>query len=445
MSNCKVDNEIFKGKNVLLVNPWIYDFASYDMWAKPLGLLYIGSLLRSCGCGITLVDCLEAGPSPRKPGGHGKFRRQIIDKPKALAFFPRNYSRYGITLDEFDERIANTERPDAVLITSLMTYWYPGVVEAIRRIKNIFASIPIIMGGIYATLMPWHAQEFSGADIIIQGEGEAGIIDTLCSIWHLKEPGPFAAFDPDTLPYPAFDLTDVPYVCIQTSRGCPYKCTYCASGILNKRFRRRDPGRVADEIGYWHSKGIKDFAFYDDALLFEPERMAFPLMKEIIRRGVEAGFHCPNGLHANAISEEVAGLMKEAGFKTIRLGLETSDPFLQRTTGSKVTNPDFTRAVKNLHKAGYDAEDIGTYILCGMPGQHIRQVYDTVNFVRGTGAQPMIAEYSPIPGTALWSEALKTSPFSIESEPLFQNNSILPCRWENLTYEMYRNLKSELK
>jgi radical SAM superfamily enzyme YgiQ (UPF0313 family) len=441
----KADKMIFKGKKVLLINPWIYDFAAYDMWAKPLGLFYIGSMLREYGCGIQFLDCLEGSDSARKPGGHGRFRRQIIKKPDMLAFVPRNYSRYGISLEEFDKRLAGFERPDAVLVTSLMTYWYPGVTEAIRRIKNIYADVPVLLGGIYATLLPEHASKFSGSDIIIQGEGEARVIETLCSMWHLPRPDPHDTTDLDRLPYPAFDLTGAPYVCIQTSRGCPYQCTYCASSIINKRFKRRDPLRVADEIEFWSSRGIRDFAFYDDALLFEPEHMAIPLMKEIMKRDIQAGFHCPNGLHANPIGEEVAALMKMTGFKTIRLGLETSDPVLQSATGSKVTNPDFVRAVNNLHKAGYADNEIGVYILFGLPNQDIRQVISTVDFVRASGARPMIAEYSPIPGTALWTEAVKKSPFPIETEPLFHNNSILPCRWENLTYEMYKKLKTEIK
>lgn len=445
MSNNKSDYEIFQGKNVLLVNPWIYDFAAYDMWAKPLGLFYIGSLLRIYGCGITFIDCLQAGPSPRKPGGHGKFRKKTVEKPPVLNFFPRNYSRYGIDPDEFDLSLKSIPEPDTILVTSLMTYWYPGVIEAIKRLKTIYAGTPVILGGIYATLLPEHASRFSGADIIIQGEGEACVVETLCSMWNLQKPCLFDAADLDNLPYPAFDLAGAPYVCIQTSRGCPYRCTYCASKIMNKWFRRRDPIRVADEIGFWNTKGIRDFAFYDDALLYEPELTAIPLMREIIKRGIGAQFHCPNGLHANSISEEVAVLMKKSGFKTIRLGFETSDPALQSATGSKVTNKEFVRAVTNLHKAGYADRDIGVYILCGMPNQDIRQVIDTVDFVRSSGARPMIAEYSPIPGTALWAEAVRVSPFPIESEPLFHNNSILPCRWENLSYEMYKELKSAVK
>jgi radical SAM superfamily enzyme YgiQ (UPF0313 family) len=78
---------------------------------------------------------------------------------------------------------------------------------------------------------------------------------------------------PGSLPYPAFDLyARIPYICIATSRGCPYRCLYCASGQLQPSFLSRDPFAVADEIEFWWKRhGVANFAFYDDALLFKPE------------------------------------------------------------------------------------------------------------------------------------------------------------------------------
>jgi len=46
-------------RTLLLVNPWIHDFAAYDFWVRPLGLLVLASLLRESGCGVRLVDCLD--------------------------------------------------------------------------------------------------------------------------------------------------------------------------------------------------------------------------------------------------------------------------------------------------------------------------------------------------------------------------------------------------
>ena len=48
-----------KGKRALLINPWIYDFAAYDFWAKPLGLLYLGSILEENGFRVDLIDLLD--------------------------------------------------------------------------------------------------------------------------------------------------------------------------------------------------------------------------------------------------------------------------------------------------------------------------------------------------------------------------------------------------
>jgi hypothetical protein len=72
-------------------------------------------------------------------------------------------------------------------------------------------------------------------------------------------------------------------------------------------------------------------------------------------------------------------------------------------------------------------------------------VRSAIDLVKACGATPMLAEYSPIPGTGLWEEAVKSSPFPISAEPLYQNNSILPCRWEGLTYEMYQDLRRRVK
>ncbi|HOO47595.1 MAG TPA: radical SAM protein [Deltaproteobacteria bacterium] len=440
-----------KGRKILLVNPWIHDFAAYDLWAKPLGLLYLGALLRRNGCDVSYIDCLRT-PHPlmqeKDPKtanqGHGKYYRQIIAKPDQLKEIKRNYSRYGISIEAFLHDLLSVPGPDAVLVTSLMTYWYPGVFEAIAWIKEVFQGVPVILGGLYASLCTGHAQRFSGADYVIAGEGELAVLALLEEILG-EEP----SFIPDmsnldTLDYPCFDLIDdLRYVCIQTSRGCPFDCTYCASGYLSPRLRRRDPIRVVEEIAWWKGlKGVRDFAFYDDALLNRSESFALPIMRQIVKRGLDIRIHCPNGLHIRSITQGVASSMKACGFCSIRLGLETSDPLRQGLSGGKVTNEDFLRCMDNLCSAGFSSGDIGVYILCGLPGQCAQEVLDAVSLVKSTGARPMITEYSPIPHTKDYEDALKMSRYNIADEPLYQNNSFLSCRWDGLTYEDYRQIKN---
>ncbi len=163
----------------LLVNPWIHDYAAYDYWSQPLGLLYLASLLRKNGMEINFVNCLDpnspALPKPprRFAAGHGKFFQEEIERPECLRSLPGKFKRYGIIPHIFKNELARCPAPDFVLVTSLMTYWYTGVFESIRAIREVFPSSPIVLGGIYATLCPEHAMRHSGADLVLTGEAEA--------------------------------------------------------------------------------------------------------------------------------------------------------------------------------------------------------------------------------------------------------------------------------
>ncbi|HNY65913.1 MAG TPA: radical SAM protein [Deltaproteobacteria bacterium] len=422
------------------------------MWAKPLGLLGMGAVLKANGCRVSYIDCLRA-PHPRmresaprtRPGGHGKYYRQIVKTPEVIGDIPRSYARYGISIDAFKSDLLGIERPDIILVTSLMTYWYPGVFEAIRILKEVFPGVPVVLGGIYAALCRGHALRYSGADHVVSHGGEAAALSFLAGLLGIRPARIPDEGDLDSLPYPLFDLVDpLRYIVLQTSRGCPHRCSYCASHILSPGMLRRDPIKVVDEIEHWStSRGAAHVAFYDDALLFQAEKLALPIMREVARRGLEVRFHCPNALHARWLSREMALAMRESGFSTIRLGLETADPGRQVKTGGKVTNRDFLQAVDHLFRAGFHPEEVGAYILCGLPGQRAQEVMDAVSFVKGAGVRPIIAEYSPLPGTADWEEACRSSRYPLAEDPLYQNNTLLPCAWEGLTFEDYRDIRKE--
>jgi len=447
--------------HLLLINPWITDFAAYNFWVRPLGLLSIAGLLRKIGFRVTLIDCLDSVIKKRE-FGDGKFYKVKIEKPSPLKSIERNYSQYGIPEEMLLKKLSFIgEKPDLIGISSGMTYWYPGVFKLIEIAKKFFKEIPIVLGGIYATLCYEHAKRHSGADIVFNGRGESEVLRLISQLTRLE-------VNPDSLPagasaqagefpnsqfaisnedYPAFDLYPrLDYLCIATSRGCPLRCTYCGSKFLTNGFYRRDPLKVVDEIEYWTTQyQVNNIAFYDDALLIEPSYHFIPIMKGIIRRGIHCDFHTPNGLHIKEIDQEVADLLFQGGFKTIRLGLETSNEATQIETGGKVDNQDFKRAVRNLKRAGYSDEEIGVYIMVGLPGQRVGEVKESIAYVKEAGAKPILVEYSPIPHTPLFEKAKQMSPFDLENEPLFQNNSILPCQWEGFTLADCRRLKEELR
>ena len=440
-------------KSILLVNPWIHDFAAYDLWMRPLGLLYLGSILRARGYGVSLLDCLDLSSFPdaglRKPkkkeSGKGHFYKEIIPKPGALGSIPRRYRRYGVPPGIVKKFLLRLPRPDLVLVTSSMTYWYPGVMETIQLVRENIPGVPIFLGGIYATLCPDHAQKVSGADRILPGpwdEEKLRIVAGILGAPSVEEEKGFLSW-----PYPAFDLyPHLSYICILTRSGCPFSCTYCASHRLTRGFEPRNPEVVIEELVYWHKTfGVKEFAFYDDALLIQPAAHILPILQGVMGEKLSCRFHAPNALHVKFIEREVADFLHRAGFKTIRLGFETSNETLQSETGGKVNNQDFRRAVDNLKKAGYAGQEIGVYLMAGLPGQRREEVEHSIAFVKAAGARPILVEYSPIPGTTLFEKARHMSPFDLEKEPLFQNNSLLPCRWEGFTWEDFHRIKENLK
>jgi hypothetical protein len=423
--------------SLILINPWIYDFAAYDLWSKPLGLLYIAANLRYYGFTVHLIDCLDVHHPAmkrdlsvkmpvRRSYGTGKFWRKEVTKPFPLKDIPRPYSRYGLSFKLFEEELQKTQKPLAILVTSLMTYWYPGVKEAIRLARKIHPGIPVILGGIYARLCQNHARLNMKADHVITDNDLVSLLNVLnaCGV---PTPGPLQ--DLGHPPYPAFDLLNqIDYVCILTSRGCPYQCRYCASHFLDPDLIRRDPEEVLEEILFWHKDyGVRDFAYYDDALLIASDRHLAVLLENLERLHMDLRFHTPNAVHAKEITGDIATLMYKTGFRTIRLGLETSDFSLHRELDNKIAEGDFERGVQNLLKAGFSQNEIGAYIMMGLPGQSVDSVMETINFVANTGAIPFLSDYSPIPHTALWKKAIRHSKFDLASEPLFHNNTLLPC------------------
>lgn len=442
-----------KNTNLLLINPWVYDFAAYDLWAKPLGLLYLAALLKKNGWTINYIDCLDVchpalktlsiKEPKRRPDHRGHFYREEVAKPSPLRGIPRRFFRFGLPPESFRKALRALPAPQAVLITSGMTYWYRGVHEVIKVVKETFPAVPVILGGIYATLCAEHAEASSGADFICRGPGETQILELLEGLTGVSPSFPLDLNDLDSLPSPAFGLyAHLVYCCCLTSRGCPLRCTYCASHLLHHRFMKRDPARVVEEIGrYAVEYGVEDIAFYDDALLIDHE-FAVTLLQGIGEKDIRVRFHAPNGLHARGITEEVAHLLHKVNFATIRLGLETASQERQRATGGKVSTAEFQSAMRNLQGAGYAPREIGTYVLAGLPGQAREEVEETIRFVAESGARPYVAEYSPLPGTALWEEAARCSPFDLTGEPLFHNNSILPCRWDGLDWDDMQALKA---
>lgn len=426
--------------HVLCVNPWIHDFAAFDFWLKPLGLLGMAAILRQAGIRVSFIDCLnryhpkETRPVKTAWDGRGPFRKTPIcltdvlppmDKP--LPRIEKTFFRYGIEPEWFKTDLAALDKPNLILVTSLMTYWASGVTETIAAIGSVYPDVPVVLGGKYATLCQAHAEAYSGADLVVAGHGEPALEEIVRQFtghaFHLD------ISHPDNAPFAALDLcAGLAYAPILTARGCPFSCDYCAASLLEPHIIRRSPDHVYAEIRHWHHRyGIKNVAFYDDALLVNGPDHAYPLLEKIIAGDLDLNFHTPNALHIREITGWAADLMFRAGFKTIRLGLETARFSQTRRHDIKVRKGEFFRAVAALKAAGFQARQIGAYLLCGLPDQDLDDVAASMAFVRQAGILPVPAYFTPIPHTPMWDTAVAHARFDITRHPVFTNNSLFPC------------------
>ncbi len=209
-----------------------------------------------------------------------------------------------------------------------------------------------------------------------------------------------------------------------TSRGCPMNCTVCASHLLYDRFERYDPVKAASSIIRLAERGVRDCAFADDALLLDTEHHAVPMFSELAEAKLPLRLHSPNGIHVKEITPEVARLMRHAGMVTVRLSLETASPERIQDFSRKVSREEFKQAVNSLYGAGYTPDDLGAYILVGLPGQTMEEILDTIEFVHDCGVKVKPALFSPVPGTVEFERAVQTGMIREDDDPVLQNNTL---------------------
>lgn len=417
------------GPRVLGLNPWVHDFAAYDLWSRPAGLLSCLESLRLAGARAALLDCLDresGGPWPRRAAyGTGRYPRREITPPPVLRPVPRRYSRYGREPEQVREALSRLDPPpELVLVSCAMTYWYPGAREALELARDLWPGAVRLLGGTYATLCREHALSHMPADLVVSGP--------------LEEPGNWRrlweSMGADAPPVPqgagmhlALDLYHSPdHAPVMTSRGCPYACEYCAGRTLYPGFMTLGPEELYYVLRSEYERGVRDFAFFDDALLVGAEKRLWPALGRLEAENLNIRLHAPNALHLRLLTAEACGRLKRAGMTTLRLGLETAD--FHRRRDAKLRVEEWRAAASHIREAGFPPGRVGVYLLFGLPGQDEAEVERSISEVRAQGFRPHLAHYSPIPGSPMFEEARRASDMPLAEEPLTQNPSIWPCR-----------------
>jgi excisionase family DNA binding protein len=389
---------------ILGINPFFDDYYCFhDYKYQPIGILSVLATLRAAGYDVAFLDAVTK-------------RRQQTRKPKELEKTEGGYYRYGMGDKEYKATLREYANPQVILMTSSMTFRWHSVRDAIALTKEVFPSVPIILGGIYATLAYEHAKNHSGADFVIQGPGEAKALSLVNELTGNKK------LMPEPLPFWAFDLLPENkrnFAMLLTSYGCTRNCAHCASMLVYGGYKRRNVDEVIAEIDdRYHRHSVREFHLYDDDLLEDSPNHFEIWAKESIKRFPKARFHVPNALLIDLLTLRNAELMKELKVKPVVLGVDAvhEAELLGRWWISYSAIRD---TVSLLERAGFKRYDIKVYVHVSHPTQTLRSLLETLRFLLEHGVRPALNRYTPIPGTRLFYKENQDTDLALFNNKLY--------------------------
>lgn len=294
---------------------------------------------------------------------------------------------------------------DLVAITSLSAQ----ILEA-YAVADHFAEmgIPVVMGGLHVTAMPDEAALHAAAVVI--GEGEVVwsevLADFLAGALKPRYSARGREYDLRNAPVPRFDLLDpVKYnrITVQTARGCPHKCEFCASSILlTPKYKVKPPEKVIEEIRAIKRVWPRPFIEFadDNSFVHRPggKELLRLLAPEDVRWFTEADI-------AVGEDDELLGLMREAGCQQVLVGLESPSAESLRglETASDWKARKAGRYLENIARIQSHGITVNGCFILGLD-DHTPETFDQVfDFIRASGLyEAQVTLLTPFPGTPLY-------------------------------------------
>lgn len=267
-----------------------------------------------------------------------------------------------------------------------------------------------------------------GADYVLLGEGEETLAELLEHVSAGKDASDLMGLvsqfitqpsrrpdikNLDALPFPAWDLIDVPkykqiwlerhgYFSMNmvTTRGCPYHCNWCAKPIWGQRYHSRSPENVAAEMKWLKEKYSPDHIWFADDIFGLKPNWVENFARLLLEQDAKIPFKCLK--RADLITEKTAQALSDAGCKTIWLGAESGSQKIldAMDKGDKVE--DIYRAVNLLHRHGME---VGFFLQFGYPGETWADVQKTLKMVRDCAPDDIgISVSYPLPGTKFFEQ-----------------------------------------
>lgn len=407
-------------KRVLL----IYPNSPTHYVVPPIGLGYLATALRKNGFDVSILDGIKE----------------------------------KLNLEKLADRVSEW-KPDVIGIQVFSCDAHT-VKEYVSKIREIDRNILVIVGGAHVSGVGKEVFDyFSGIHFAIAGEaetafpmllkkvnaGEKNLEEVSGLIW--KKGSNIIAnaqkFEEnlDDLGFPAWDLMDPrtypqapqgavfknwPIAPILTSRGCPYRCTYCAGHLTtgyNIRFRSIE--KVLEEIEMLcNDYGVREIHIIDDNFTFKRER-AIKFCNGILERGLDISLTFPNGVRLDTLDEELLRLLKKAGCYSITLGIESGSQRILNDMKKSLNLKTIEEKVALINKVGID---IMAFFIIGYLTETRETILETIEFAKRLKIKRAhFSTFLPLPSTEATKMLIRDGVIKeINYDTLFYTKAPLP-------------------
>ena len=367
----------------------------------PVGIAHLATYLKEKGMEVMIID-------------------MIAERRNILIQFGDLY-RNGMTDEELILKLKNF-KPDFVGISSMFTAQSDNLHHIAKVIKqNINTNI--VVGGVHVSSCVHKVLEDKNIDYAIVGEGEEAFLNIIKNGKYSVDKIYTSKVDIKTLPIPDYSLFNMnkyfetlsPWTYIEkrcmsivTSRGCPYKCTFCSiHNSMGRNWRGKNAKDVLSELKILKEKySVEHIFIEDDNITFDEERAIeiFNGMSEI-----ELTWETPNGIRVDTLTPKLLDAIKASGCKKLVISIESGcQKFLDKVINKKLD----LEKVKEVAKLIYERDiDLASFYIFGIPGETKETLTESVNYAKylakNYGVRPYFLFASPLPNTDMWRNAEK--------------------------------------
>ena len=398
-------------QKILLVHPLGYpaEAADRDISRKanlmpPLGLAGIAAYLQDQDIDSDIVDCFV------RPDSDHLLRDYLL-----------------------------TERPAFIGLSCTTSSFLDGI-RITKLAKAIHPGVRAVFGGPHVSALKHKVlEDFTDVDFVVTGEGEKTLAELIRSAG--KEPDaipgviyrnsdgeaeftgyrktvinldmlPFPAYEkleryPEAYSLPIFNYPRAPNTSCISSRGCPYKCSYCDRSVFRRTFRYNSAAYLYEHLRYLKERfGIKHINFYDDLFTFNRKRVE-DFTKMLIDQPLGMTFNC--AVRAEHIDAELLKQMKSAGCWMISLGIESGDEDLLAQHRQNADLTLLAGKIDLIKKAGIRAKGL---LMLGLPGETEVSIKKSMDYVFSMPLDDFnLSKFTPFPGSPLYEKIYELGTF----------------------------------